>query len=93
MKRIKLKVETFQKKPQEPANEWDQWDDKPGEEKPESLADYEPMLVDGGCDVLDIQTYMQVRDDRVAVVFKNGAVLSVVSSLVEFERKLAEVGV
>lgn len=92
MKRISLKIETFQKKPEEPDDSWGSWNDEEKDDKPEDLSNYEPIVVDGGVDALDIQSWMRVRDDRVAVVMKNSAVLSVVGTLEEFERKLEEVG-
>jgi hypothetical protein len=93
-KRIKLKIETFQRKPQEPVEPWAQTDWEKGEEqeRPEDLSDYEPFVVDGGIDALDVQSYMRVRDDRVAVCLKNGAVLSAVCTLEEFELALERVG-
>jgi len=92
MKRIRLKLETFQKINKEP-EPWEQsvWDDE-DERPPERLSDYTPLTVEGGINALAIDSYMAVRDDRVAVVMESGRVHSVVSSLAEFEQKLTEVG-
>lgn len=76
MKKLKCTIETFSKVREEP----EPW--KTSEWGEDEETKFEPRLVKGVLDAGDIQYYMGVRDDRVAVIFKNGAVVSVV---VEFE--------
>lgn len=87
MRRMRFTIETFTRmraQASEPweTNEWDPEDDR------EDETQYTPRHVQGVIDVDEIQYYFGVRDDRVAVVFKNGAVVSVVA---EFEKFYAVV--
>jgi len=97
MNRIRVKVETRRAIPRESRDSWaaQEWV-PPGEEPAETdheESQYETVIVDGGMNVDDIQTYIGVRDDRVGVFFKNGVLLSIVSSLEEFEHKLEQAGI
>lgn len=90
MKLVQLTIETFQNvaEPENDANEW-----TPDWESQEPKFERVPLIVQGGIDLGDMQFYLGIRDDRVVVMFKNGSLLSVVSTLAEFEYALARAGV
>ena len=85
MRRLRFTIETFTKV-STPSEPWEAPEWSPDERENETV--YEPRHVQGVIDADDIQYYFGVRDDRVAVIFKNGAVVSVVA---EFEKFYAEV--
>lgn len=77
---MRCKIETFKRVPQE---NWEvtEWGTEPQET-------FESLIFDGGINVHDIQFYVANKEDRVSVSFKNGCVVSIVTTLQEFERDL-----
>lgn len=87
MRRISCKIETFTKLPKED----DPWSTP--DWNPDPKQQYDSLIIDGGFDADDLQFYMGVRDDRVALGLKGGRVLSIVCSLEEFEHLLESVNI
>ena len=77
MNALEVVAETFTKT----SEERQAWEDR-AEDK------FEPLTVPACIDVTDIMYYMGVRDDRVAVIFKNGSVLSVIDEYQTFHVKV-----
>jgi len=86
MKRHRCTIETFTKttEPSEPwENDWDLDEDE---------AKYEPRHVQGVIDLSNIQYYFSIRDDRIAVIFKNGGVVYIVDEFEAFYREVERLG-
>lgn len=83
MRRLRFTIETFTKV-STPSEPWEdsEWSPDGDENK------YEPRHVQGVIDIDDIQYYFAVRDDRVAVIFKNGAVVSVIDEFETFYHRV-----